>query len=133
MDKFFAKAQDIFRNCLCERANEDSECIYFTRLPGREPTFNLKTFFKDMDKLVDETEQLGRKMNIEVYYRLVDQYKKYNMFDNEIPHIITTFMDFTSRRGDFEEVVPKFFHKVDKKRFVKFDFIQIVFTGTNDE
>src|SRR5277367_1714753 len=133
MDKFFAKAQVIFGNCLCERDDEDSECITFTRLPGREPTFNLKTFFEDMDKLVDETEQLRRKINIDVYYRQVSQSKKYNMFDNEIPHIITTFEQFTSRPGDFSEVTPKFFHRVDKKLFVKFDFIQIVFTGINDE
>jgi len=136
MDEFFNKVKVAVPNCNCERDefDDENETIIFThRVCHHQPVvFRLETFFEVIDKLVEETPQLGRKMYVGIAYQVVSKEPIWNMFRKEIPQFKVNFMDFTCKRGDFRAVAYDFFRDVDRKRFVNFQDIQIVFRGIND-
>ena len=115
MDEFFIKVKSTFPNCTCVRDDydEDDETIAFYprkhMLGGFVARFNLETFSRDMDKLVDEIPELSRRMHITIAYQVVDKTPKLNMFGEEIPHFTQEDMQFTCKRGEFTEATHRIF------------------------
>src|SRR5277367_3368549 len=139
MEAFFIKVKTVFQDCHCEldEFDYDNETIIFTpsqRFYGgmAPPIFKLEKFFDAIDKLVDATPELGRKIYIDIMHRSVALDKHFNMFHKQIPHFLQQVAPFSVKRGGFTEVVHDFMMDIDRESFVEFINIQIVFTGIND-
>ena len=136
MNAFFHKVKSIFNECRCELekhdSNEDTINFYQQDSFHTSIKFNLNVFIDKLNRLVENTPQLVRRIYICIHYKRHDSLKNVNIFGKEVPRIIGRCMDYAVKPDDIESVAEDFFRDVDRERFVDFTVIEVAFEGIND-
>ena len=129
MESFIDKVRYTFQDCLCDYYTDDA--IIFRRYSChyQRINFDLKVFIEKLDKLIQETSEIQKRPYVEIHYRMIGNYKHFNMFGIEIPHIVDVCMDFKPKLYDLDSICEEFFANVHRERFVDFEAIEVRFPG----